>query len=337
MEYKCLQNQIYSHNEFSIVPIRYEDRYEILKWRNEQIYHLRQKFPLTEEKQDHYFKNTVLPSFDQANPTIVLFSFLMKNELVGYGGLVHINWEDRNAEISFLMDTRLEEKYFSVFWSTFLLLIEKVAFSDLGFHKIFTYSFDLRQNLYPILIDLNFREEARLHQHVFFEQAPIDVVIYAKFKENTFLIKANSTDLCLTFSWASNPKIREYSINNKPIDFESHSNWFFEKLSDKNCYYYLLCADGRKVGSIRVDFDEKMKEGVISYLIDTNYQGKGLGRQIIKLLENKILIDSKKNECLLKALVLEENSKSVKILTDLNFNLVKTKQGVLYFEKIVKR
>ena len=31
---------------FSIVPIRMEDRYDIMKWRNEQIYHLRQNKPL---------------------------------------------------------------------------------------------------------------------------------------------------------------------------------------------------------------------------------------------------------------------------------------------------
>ena len=44
--YKCLAKQKYTLNEFQIVPIRNEDRYDIMKWRNEQIYHLRQSKPL---------------------------------------------------------------------------------------------------------------------------------------------------------------------------------------------------------------------------------------------------------------------------------------------------
>ena len=41
--YACLSRQIYKNSDFSLVPIRNEDRYKIMKWRNEQIYHLRQK------------------------------------------------------------------------------------------------------------------------------------------------------------------------------------------------------------------------------------------------------------------------------------------------------
>ena len=41
--YKVLKNNFFFHfNDFSLVPIRLEDRFEIMKWRNEQIFHLRQ-------------------------------------------------------------------------------------------------------------------------------------------------------------------------------------------------------------------------------------------------------------------------------------------------------
>jgi hypothetical protein len=53
--YKVLTNQIFSIDAFSIVPIRYEDRMDILKWRNEQIYHLRQDKLLTESDQEYYY------------------------------------------------------------------------------------------------------------------------------------------------------------------------------------------------------------------------------------------------------------------------------------------
>ena len=55
--YKLLSNNIFSYNEYSLVPIRYEHRYEIMSWRNQQIYHLRQNKLLTKSDQDRYFKN----------------------------------------------------------------------------------------------------------------------------------------------------------------------------------------------------------------------------------------------------------------------------------------
>src|SRR5690554_1619401 len=111
-KYSALKKCTFSAGNYSIVPIRYEDRYEIMKWRNEQIYHLRQKEPLTKEQQDRYFSETVGSLFTQVKPNQILFSYLKGDECVGYGGLVHINWTDRNAEISFIMQTELEEEEF---------------------------------------------------------------------------------------------------------------------------------------------------------------------------------------------------------------------------------
>ena len=74
--YKCLQKQQFSLGDFSLVPIRYEDRFLIMKWRNEQIYHLRQARPLTEENQQRYFDNVVAKLYDNPKPDQILFSYL---------------------------------------------------------------------------------------------------------------------------------------------------------------------------------------------------------------------------------------------------------------------
>lgn len=178
--YKVLHKQKFESGNFSLIPIRFEDRLDIMKWRNEQIYHLRQKKPLTIENQDIYFKTIISNLFDQEQPNQILFSFLENNNLIGYGGLVHLNWFDKNAEISFIMNTELEKFRFEDVWKAYLKLIEKVAFEELKFHKIFTYAFDLRPNLYPVLISAGFKEEARLDQHCFYEGKYIDVVIHSK-------------------------------------------------------------------------------------------------------------------------------------------------------------
>ena len=143
MNYKVLSKQQWSFSNYSIVPIRQQDRYAIMKWRNEQIYHLRQSEPLTPSDQDRYFEEVVAKLFDREQPDQILFSYLEGDKCIGYGGLVHINWTDKNAELSFLMDTALEENRFAELWSAYLPLIEQVAFEELRLHKIYTYAFDL--------------------------------------------------------------------------------------------------------------------------------------------------------------------------------------------------
>jgi RimJ/RimL family protein N-acetyltransferase len=180
--YKALSQQVFSEGDYSIVPIRFEDRFDIMKWRNEQIYHLRQQKPLTKEDQEHYFSTTVASLFEQKQPNQILFSYLEGNKCIGYGGLVHINWIDKNAEISFIINTALEALHFEFHWRNYIRLIEQVAFNEIMLHKIYTYAFDLRPQLYPIFEQSGFYEEARLKEHCYFENKFIDVLIHAKIK-----------------------------------------------------------------------------------------------------------------------------------------------------------
>ncbi len=178
--YRCLSLQEFKNGEYSIIPIRYKDRWDIMKWRNEQIYHLRQNRSLTKNDQENYFNNIVFKLFEQERPSQILFSYMHGDKCIGYGGLVHINWTDRNAEISFIMDTQLEKAYFSEHWGNYLHLIENVAFEDLKFHKIYTYAFDIRPHLYTMLEDNGYMREATLKEHFLFEGEYKNVVIHSK-------------------------------------------------------------------------------------------------------------------------------------------------------------
>jgi RimJ/RimL family protein N-acetyltransferase len=180
--YKVLNKQVFSNGNYSIVPIRKEDRIDIMNWRNEQIYHLRQEKPLTFEDQEIYFDNVIEKLFNENQPNQILFSYLEKGECIGYGGLVHINWIDKNAEISFVMNTALEKRYFKFHWRSFLQLIEQVAFYELNFHKIYTFAFDLRPHLYIVLGENGYQNEASLKEQCLFNGKYIDVVIHSKFK-----------------------------------------------------------------------------------------------------------------------------------------------------------
>lgn len=181
--YNILINQIFHFENYKIVPIRNEDRFVIMKWRNEQIYHLRQDKPLQEVDQNNYFQNILSKDFNENQPKQILFSFLEDDKCIGYGGLVHINWIDKNAEISFIMNSSLEEENFDKFWSIYLKLIEKVGFNDLKFRKIYVYAFDLRPHLYSTLLKNDYFLDGRLKDHCFFEGEFRDVIIHSKINE----------------------------------------------------------------------------------------------------------------------------------------------------------
>jgi RimJ/RimL family protein N-acetyltransferase len=175
LKYKCLNKQIFELDEYKIIPIRHDDRYDIMKWRNEQMYHLRQTTILTIEYQDLYFEKVVSKLFEKEKPDQVLFSFLEKDKCIGYGGIVHIDWENKNGEISFLISTELESEFFEKFWNSFLQMIEEVAFSVLKFNKIYTYAYDLRPKLYKCLEKAEYKLEKTI------EESNSKIIIHSKY------------------------------------------------------------------------------------------------------------------------------------------------------------
>jgi len=293
-----------------------QDRYDIMQWRNEQIYHLRQAEPLTKEKQDWYFENVVAKLFEQEKPNQILFSFLRDEKCIGYGGLVHINWIDQHAEISFIMDSALEEANFLINWSVYLELIKQVAFDSMRFHKIYTYAFDLRPHLYVVLEKANFKKEAVLNEHCFFNGHFERVVIHSFLNNRLHLELASLSDDVITYNWASDPKVRAFSLNQSKIKFESHKHWFASKLADKNCLYFIAKNGRSSVGSFRIDIDED-GVGLISYLLGSAHHSKGLGTRLLEQGVQKAREHSAIRT--IKGQVLKYNEPSLKVFRKLGF------------------
>ncbi|RYU92901.1 GNAT family N-acetyltransferase [Emticicia agri] len=320
-EYSCLIKQQFSSDKYAIVPIREEDKYAIMEWRNEQIYHLRQAELLTTEKQDWYFTNIVAKLFTEENPKQLLFSYLENGICIGYGGLVHINWIDKNAEISFIIKTELEKEYFEFHWTTYLSLIEQVAFIELNFHKIFTYAFDIRPHLYQAIEKSNYLLEARLKDHCLFQNRFIDVLIHSKINAIT-LRKADENDLMQYFEWTNDEEVRKQSFNSNPISLENHSNWFHKKLADKNCLM-LIAENAQKepIGQVRFEKDTAQKISVIGVSLDKSCRGKGLAG---KILEQASVYFLKENpDYIVEAYIKAENKGSLGAFSKAGFSLSK--------------
>lgn len=315
-KYSVLNNQIFTQGRYSIVPIRYEDRIAIMNWRNEQIYHLRQVNPLTRKDQENYFNNILSPLFKRENPEQILFSYLEDNKCIGYGGLVHINWADRNAEISFIINTKLEKEHFHKHWGIYLGLIEQVAFKELNFHKIFTYAFDLRPHLYEAIEAVGYIREAILKEHCFLYDEYKNVIIHSKFNNHLSLRRAGINDKKKIFEWVNEKLTRANSFSTDAISFETHSVWYDNKMKDEKAVYFIGEKSDSPIGLIRFDKGEGGLT-IVGILIDVQYRGKGLSAELLRKACAEYL--KMNTDDIIYAYIKTENIASVKSFTKAGF------------------
>lgn len=285
MKYKCLHQQEFTSNEYAIVPIRYEDRFKIMQWRNEQIYHLRQNKPLTQQDQEFYFTNIVAALEHQEQPSQILFSYLKNGVCIGYGGLVHMNWIDKNAEISFIIQTDLDKDFFEFHWRIYLSLIEQVAFQALHFHKIYTFAFDVRPHLYPVLEASAYQKEVALKDHCFFNGTFINVLIHSKIASDLSFRKLLSSDEAKIFELANDEDARANSFYPNTISSSEHHSWFQTKVNNNALWYFMVEQHAQLIAFVRID--ESKDNSTIGINIHKNFRGKGLGTEILIAFCNK--------------------------------------------------
>ncbi len=164
---------------YELTSIRMEDAEKIMHWRNEQISALRQSKPLTPDEQKSYFGSVVKPSFSQKQPELILLRFTFDNKLIGYGGLVHIDWTNQRAEISFLLDTERAKDSFQYGrdCSVFLNLLMKCAFDAVDLNKISTYSYSHRATHVNSVEASGLRREGVLRQDTKVDGEWVDAVV----------------------------------------------------------------------------------------------------------------------------------------------------------------
>ena len=328
-KYICLQNQEQHLGDYSIVPLRYEDRFSIMKWRNEQIYHLRQARPLTEDDQQRYFENVVSKLYDNPKPDQILFSYLEKGVCIGYGGLVHINWIDRNGEISFIMDTQLETEHFAEHWSNYLTMLKAVAFDDLDLHKIYTYAFDLRPHLYTMLESNGYKREATLKEHCLFNGEYKDVVLHSLWNDRFEVInyvdctKEQNLDI---LALRNRDDVRSWMVNPDVIPEENHFKFVESLKGNPNRLYYAIYKNGVLMGTYNLtnEGDGVWERGIIA---NPSTQGTGQTekweRQILSSLPPEIKAVSAK--------VKQDNLRSIKYHEKLGYKEQSRDNEYIYY------
>lgn len=180
-KFTCLKKQIFTIDNYLLIPIREIDIQNIRKWRNDQMDVLRQENPITKNEQIQYYNNVIKNSFLEKMPDMVLFSFMLDNLCIGYGGLVHINWNSKMAEVSFIVDTirSKNENIYEKDFSIFLKLIKMVSFHELNFKKIFTETYNIRKKHIEILKKSGFKLEYKSLKQKKIHNKLVDVLIHS--------------------------------------------------------------------------------------------------------------------------------------------------------------
>ncbi len=333
--YRCLKQQEFSFNQYSIIPIRDADKYAIMNWRNEQISILRQKHLLTKENQDNYFKEVISKLFDEQFPSQIIFSVLENDVFMGYGGLVHIDWGSSHAEISFITATDRANvpNRFILDWKIFLKLIITVA-QQIGMVKIYTYAYDLRPNLYLALGASAFAQEARLLRHVKIEDRFYDVLIHSFFIDRLNLRLATLEDVTLYYNWANDPEVRSNSFNTQTIKFSDHEKWFSSKLQTENSYLFVAHFNDKEVGQIRFDLNNH-GEFEIDFSIEESHRGRGFGGELVKTGTNELILNHQNTNRIIGK-VKKENEASKKAFLNAGYKLEKNLSDleIYSFDKI---
>lgn len=149
-------------------------------WRNAQMDVLRQKAPISEKAQIAYYATQIWPQKPCATPDNILLAMEMRAALVGYGGLVHVNWADRRAEVSFLLDPVVEaraETRGDIF-KLFLKVLKRFAFEHLRLEKLTVETFETRPNYIRLFDENGFAREGRLRGQVLIEGTRIDSILH---------------------------------------------------------------------------------------------------------------------------------------------------------------
>lgn len=125
--------------------------YKIMEWRNAQMQWLRQEKELTVEEQEQWF-NEYLDGLDSYCPKNYLYAIYKDNEFIGYGGLVHIDWDKMQAEVSFLLNSSI--KRYWVIYGEFMELLKKQVVRKLGLKKLTSETWVERKR-HMVMLEMN--------------------------------------------------------------------------------------------------------------------------------------------------------------------------------------
>jgi hypothetical protein len=168
--YRILTNKRYLLSDYTVKPLSFYALMRIRRWRNDQINILRQKEKLSILKQMLYYIEVIKFRSDKS-PKNVLFGYYLRNQLIGYGGFVHIDWNNLSCELSFLLDTKYyETKEYVIHFLNINKMVLRVAFLELGFNAISTETYNVRPIHLKSINEIGFTTQSSSNGDIIFHE-----------------------------------------------------------------------------------------------------------------------------------------------------------------------
>ena len=180
IEYEKMPNKRLTDGWLSLRAVSRADIESIRLWRNAQMNVLRQVEEISPQKQIEYFEKNIWSELKKNDPNQILLAIEQNGQLIGYGGLVHISWVYKRAELSFLLMPELESDkiFLKKCFEHFLKIMHQLAFEDLKLSRITTETYANRVEHIHVLQNSGHRAEGILRQHVVVNNKPMDAIIH---------------------------------------------------------------------------------------------------------------------------------------------------------------
>lgn len=112
------------------------------------------------------------------------------------------------------------------------------------------------------------------------------VSLFRELERGCYLREVRSEDVDLLYHWVNDPMVRKNAFNTDEISYEDHCSWFARCLQREDVKIYILVKKGILVGQVRLNIENG--EALIDYSIASEHRGRGLGRDIIELISEKV-------------------------------------------------
>jgi len=143
---------------------------------------------------------------------------------------------------------------------------------------------------------------------------------------NVTFRKADLSDVNLYYNWLNDPEVREKSFDSSIIKWQDHLNWFTEKISNPDYFFYLFQNKNLDyIGQVRIQ-NINDKDSVIGVSVCSEHRGMGYGSKI--LVEScKDFFKLNNNSFKINAYIKNNNFSSKIIFEKAGFNLL---ENILY-------
>lgn len=215
------------------------------------------------------------------------------------------------------------------------VLDEKKVSKDLGVFETVSKN-SLQEHLLELMNSQMLREQFSRNGRLLVDGFGPDRVIMEMSSSELHLQPVTKDDCMQIYSWINDPEVRSNSFSDRFIPLKEHKQWFYKRLSDPSCVYFLVInCENTPLGQVR--FDINGKDAVISVLIAKESRGMKLGqRAIILALESLFRIQPVDN---IHAYVKAENIRSLNAFKKSGFRFLEetTKNNQAAYHLILKR